>query len=130
VIIPISGAQKAVIHAVKYAKALSDDVAAVYVCLDLEETKRIKDKWDKYGMGVPLIVLESPYRSIMRPFLDFLDEVQTRYKMGVITVIMPEFVPQKWWHHLLHNQTALLIKGVLTFKRGVVLTRVPFHLNE
>ena len=130
VIIPISGVQKAVIHAVKYAKALSDDVAAVYVCLDPEETKRIQDKWLEYGMGVPLIVLESPYRSIMRPFLDFLDEVHTRYKMGVITVIMPEFVPQKWWHHLLHNQTALLIKGVLTFKKGIVSTSVPFHLSE
>jgi amino acid transporter len=130
VIIPISGVQKAVIHAVKYAKALSDDVAAVYVCLDPEETKRIQDKWLEYGMGVPLIVLESPYRSIMRPFLDFLDEVHARYKMGVITVIMPEFVPQKWWHHLLHNQTALLIKGVLTFKKGIVSTSVPFHLSE
>lgn len=130
VIIPISGVQKAVIHAVKYAKALSDDVSAVYVCLDQEETKRIQDKWQEYGMGVPLIVLESPYRSIIRPFLDFLDEVHARYKMGVITVIMPEFVPQKWWHHLLHNQTALLIKGVLTFKNGIVSTSVPFHLSE
>lgn len=130
VIIPISGIQQAVISAIKYAKALSDDVVAVYVCIDLVETEKVKEKWNKSCMGVPLIILESPYRSIIEPLVDYIDEVRNLYKEGVITVVLPEFVPSKWWHNLLHNQTALFIKGVLLFKKGVVSTSVPFHLRR
>ncbi|MBF0505194.1 MAG: APC family permease [Nitrospirae bacterium] len=130
VIIPISGIQQAVIGAVKYAKALSNDVAALYVCLDPAETQNIRAKWDQQCMGVPLIILDSPYRSIKESLLDYIDEVQGRYKDGVITVVLPEFVPSKWWHHLLHNQTALFIKGILLFKKGTVSTSVPFHLRR
>ncbi len=130
VIVPVSGVQQAVINAVKYAKALSDDVAAAYVCIDPVETEKIKAKWDILCMGVPLIILESPYRSIIEPLVDYIDEVRNRYKEGVITVVLPEFVPSKWWHHLLHNQTALFIKGVILFKKGVVSTSVPFHLEK
>jgi amino acid transporter len=130
VIIPISGVQQAVIAAVKYAKALSDDVVAVYVCLDPIETKRIKEKWDNQCMGVSLVILDSPYRSIIEPLIDYVTEIQNRYKEGVITIVLPEFVPSKWWHHLLHNQTALFIKGIVLFKKGVVSTSVPFHLRR
>lgn len=130
VIVPISGIQQAVISAVKYAKALSDDVVAVYVCIDPVETEKVRSKWDRHCMGVPLNVLDSPYRSIREPLLSYIDEVQQRYKDGVITVILPEFVPSKWWHHLLHNQTATFLKGVLLFKKGVVSTSVPFHLRK
>ncbi|MBF0559601.1 MAG: amino acid permease [Nitrospirae bacterium] len=130
VVIPISGVQQAVIGAVKYAKALSDDVVALYVCLDEAETRLMKEKWDRHCMGVRLVIVESPYRSIKEPLLNYIDEVQDRYKDGVITVILPEFVPSKWWHHLLHNQTALFIKGILLFKKGVVSTSVPFHLRK
>lgn len=129
VIIPISGIQKAVLNAIKYAKALSKDVSAVYVCLDPVETEKIKAKWDKQCMGVQLIILESPYRSVIEPLLEYIEEVRSEYKNGIITVVLPEFVPKKWWHHLLHNQTALLIKGVLLFKKGVVATSVPMHLK-
>ena len=128
VIIPISGIQMAVLNAIKYGKALSDDVAAVYVCLDPVETEKVKAKWDRHCMGVPLVILESPYRSIIEPLLDYLEEVRGEYPDGVITVVLPEFVPSRWWHHLLHNQTALLIKGILLFKKGVVSTSVPYHL--
>jgi hypothetical protein len=128
VIIPISGIQMAVLNAIKYAKALSDDVAAVYVCLDPVETEKVRTKWDRQCMGVPLVILESPYRSIIEPLLDYIEEVRGEYPDGVITVVLPEFVPSRWWHHLLHNQTALLIKGILLFKKGVVSTSVPFHL--
>ncbi len=130
VIVPISGMQQAVIGAIKYAKALSDDVAAVYVCIDPVETDKVRTKWNKFCMGAPLIVLDSPYRSIIEPLVDYIDEVRNRYKDGVITVVLPEFVPSKWWHHLLHNQTALFMKGVLLFKKGVVSTSVPFHLRK
>jgi hypothetical protein len=129
VIIPISGVQQAVISAVKYAKALSSDVVALYVCLDAVETWNIRKKWDQHCMGVPLIIVDSPYRSLKEPLLDYIDEVQARYRDVVITVVLPEFVPSKWWHHLLHNQTAIFIKGILLFKKGTVSTSVPFHLR-
>ncbi len=128
VIIPISGVQQAVINAVKYAKAISEDISALYVCLDQAEAERVRVKWDQHCMGVRLVIVDSPFRSIKEPLLKYIDEVQNRYKDGVITVILPEFVPSTWWHHLLHNQTALFIKGVLLFKKGVVSTSVPFHL--
>jgi amino acid transporter len=130
VIIPVSGIQQAVVSAVKYAKAISDDVVAVYVYIDPVETEKVRSKWDKHCMGVPLVVLHSPYRSIVEPLMDYIDGIRERYDDGIITVILPEFVPQKWWHHLLHNQTAVFLKGVLLFKKGVVSTSVPFHLRK
>jgi len=130
VIIPISGVQQAVINATKYGKALSDDVVAIYVCIDPVETEKIRAKWDKHCMGIPLHILDSPFRSIIEPLVDYIDAVRTRYQEGVITIVLPEFVPSKWWHHLLHNQTALFIKGIVLFKKGVVSTSVPFHLRK
>jgi hypothetical protein len=130
VIVPISGLQRAVLNAIKYAKAISDDVSAVYVCLDPAATARLKSLWEKFGMGVPLIILDSPYRSIVEPLIDYIDDVRNSYQKGVITVVLPEFVPQKWWHHLLHNQTAIFIKGIILFKQGVVSTSVPLHLRD
>jgi hypothetical protein len=130
VIIPVSGLQTAVLNAIKYAKALSDDVAAIYVCLDTSEMEKMQAKWKIYGMGVPLVILHSPYRSIIEPITDYIDGIRERYEDGIITVVLPEFVPQKWWHHLLHNQTALLLKGIILFKKGVVSTSVPLHLRR
>ena len=130
VLIPLSGVHRAVLKAVKYGKALSDDVKAVYVVLDMSEAKKLQEKWTEYGMGVPLILLHSPYRSISGPLMDYIENIQTEYPAGVITVILPEFVPLKWWHHILHNQTALLIKGKLLFKKGVVSTSVPLRLQK
>ncbi len=128
VIIPVSGVQQAVINAIQYGKVLSDDVVALYVCLDEMETARIKQKWDRHCMGIQLIIFDSPYRSIKEPLMEYIDEVKSIHPDGVITVVLPEFVPSRWWHHLLHNQTALFIKGLLLFKKGVVSTSVPFHL--
>jgi hypothetical protein len=130
VIVPVSGAQRAVLSAIRYAKVLSDDVVAVYVCFDPLETAKLKVKWETYGMNVPLVVLESEYRSVIEPLMDYINSVRQVHRNGVITVVLPEFVPTKWWHHILHNQTALLIKGILLFKHGVVSTSVPMHLAE
>ncbi|TAN40275.1 MAG: APC family permease [Nitrospirae bacterium] len=130
VIVPISGMQQAVIGAIKYGKALSDDVTAVYVYIDPVETRKMKEKWDALCMGVKLEILHSPYRSVTEPLMDYIEGIREKYPDGVITVVLPEFVPSKWWHHLLHNQTALFIKGILLFKKGVVSTSVPFHLRK
>src|SRR5205085_5916152 len=82
------------------------------------------------GQGVELVVLTSPYRSLMEPLLEYIEQVQRADPNGYVTVILPEFVPRRLWQHLLHNQHALLIKGALLFKPNIVVTSVPFHLGR
>jgi amino acid transporter len=130
VILPISGVHKAVIKALAYAKAMSHDVRAVYVETDPRGTEIIRQQWETWGEGVPLVVLRSPYRSLLRPLLDHIDEVDAARPDNFVTVVLPEFVPRRWWHHLLHNQRALLLKGALLFKPNTIVTSVPFHLEK
>jgi hypothetical protein len=130
VIVPISGMQRAVVGALDYAKTLSGDVRAIYVNMDPAETERLKAHWAEWGEGVPLVVLDSPYRSLMEPLLEYVERLNISSPGDYVTVVLPEFVPARWWHHLFHNQNALLIKGALLFKPNTVVTSVPFHLQE
>jgi amino acid transporter len=130
VVVPISGIQRAVLQAVEYAKTLSTDVRALYVNVEPRATGQLTKNWERYGDGVPLVVLESPYRSLMEPLLEYLEQISLDTPDGYITVVLPEFVPARWWHHLFHNQRALLIKGALLFKPNTVVTSVPFHLRQ
>ena len=130
VLVPISGMQRAVVEALDYAKTLSPDVRAVYVNIDQAATEHLKAQWPRWGQGVPLVVLESPYRSLMEPLLEYVGQVDIERPDDYVTVVLPEFVPARWWHHLFHNQRALLIKGALLFRRNTVVTSVPFHLRH
>jgi amino acid transporter len=130
VIVPIGGLQRAVVKALRYARTLATDVRAVYVELDPTATDALRRQWKEWGQGVDLIVLESPYRSLMEPLLDYIEELQETEPAAYVTVILPEFVPRRLWQHLLHNQHALLIKGALLFKPNVVVTSVPYHLGR
>ncbi|PYR57195.1 MAG: amino acid permease [Acidobacteria bacterium] len=130
VLVPISGIQRAVVEALDYAKTLSSDVRVVYVNVDPVATEHLTSTWDQYGEGLPLVVLESPYRSLMEPLLEYVEQVSAERPDGYVTVVLPEFVPARWWHHLFHNQRALLIKGALLFKPNTVVTSVPFHLRH
>lgn len=130
VVVPIGGIQRAVVKALQYARTLSADVRAVYVDIDPAATASLRQQWDQWGQAVELVVLPSPYRSLMEPLLGYLDEVQAASPNGYVTVILPEFLPRRLWHHLLHNQHALLIKGALLFKPNVIVTSVPFHLGR
>ena len=129
VLVPIGGLQRAVVKALRYARTLAGDVRAVYVEIDPAATRTVRDQWAEWGQGTDLVVLESPYRSLMEPLLDYIEQVQRSDPGGNVTVILPEFVPRRIWQHLLHNQHALLIKGALLFKPGIVVTSVPFHLG-
>ena len=95
-----------------------------------EMDKRLEEKWGKWGCGLPLVVLTSPYRSLLTPFLEYLDHLLAHGENHIVTIIIPEFIPVKWWQHLLHNQTALLIKGALLFRKNVVVADVPYHLSR
>ena len=89
-----------------------------------------REKWPTWGEGVTLLVLQSPYRSVTRPLLRYIERIARQGENEIITVLLPEFVPAKWWHQLLHNQSSLLLKGALLFKKGVIVTSVPYHLNR
>ncbi len=130
VLIPIGGVQRAVVEALRYAETLSDDVRAIYVDVDPIGTEHVRKDWETWGGRVKLVVLPSPYRSLMEPLLEYIEHVGREQPNDYVTVILPEFVPRKWWQHLLHNQRALLIKGALLFRPNTVVTSVPFHLSK
>jgi amino acid transporter len=131
VIVPISGIHRGVIAALEYAKSIAPHhVTAVYINLDEESTRKLREKWEQWGSGVNLVVLASPYRSLVRPLLNYIDRVQRRAHGDVVTIVLPEFVPAKWWQNLLHNQNSLVLKGALLFRKGIVVTNVPYHLEH
>lgn len=136
VVLPISGLHRGVIEALRYAHSISDQVTAVYVEITPGAADRIRAQWDKWGQGVPLVVVPSPYRSVVGPFLEFLDRFDRDHDDGQLaSVLLPEFVPARWWQHLLHNQTAWLIKLALLYRRrryGTVraIIDIPLHLRK
>lgn len=130
VIIPISGVNRAVIRAVDYARGRGADVRAILVDIDTEETAKTEIKWAQWGCGVPLIVLPSPYRSVLRSLLDYVEDLLDKDAEGWVTVVIPEILPAHWWQNILHNQRALMLKAALLFKERVILTDVPYHLTR
>jgi hypothetical protein len=129
VLVPISGVQRAVVGALRYAESISTDVRAVYVNDNPLAIAALQKEWTTWGGSTRLIVLESPFRSILEPLLGYIEQIERERTNAYITIVLPEFVPSRWWHHLLHNQRALLIKGALLFRPNVVVTSVPFHLQ-
>jgi amino acid transporter len=134
VVIPISGVHRGIVDAVAYAQSIANDVTGVYVELEPGDGEHIREKWQHWWPDIPLVVLPSPYRSTIGPLLDFLDEIDQQHDDGQLaTVVLPEFVPAKWWHGLLHNQTAWLIKAALLYRRRHLgfqraIIDVPYHL--
>ncbi len=133
VLVLIGDVHRGVVRAVQYAKTLAGPTAAVravYVEADPARTLKVEEKWAKWGLGVPLVVLTSPYRSILRPLLEYIDNIQSRGDDQMVTIVLPEFLPRKWWQHILHNQTALLVKGALLFRKNIVVADVPYLLKR
>jgi amino acid transporter len=130
ILIPISGVNRSVIRAVDYARSRGGDIKALLVDVNKEETALAEIQWAQWGCGVPLIVLPSPYRSILGSIMDFIEEQRQKDPDCWITVVIPEILPARWWQNILHNQRALMLKASLLFKDRVVLTDVPFHLTK
>ncbi|MFZ1059667.1 MAG: APC family permease [Candidatus Rokuibacteriota bacterium] len=128
VLVLVGDLHAGVVRALRYAQSLSPAAKAVYVETDPDKTRKLEEKWGKWGCGVPLVVLTSPYRSLLGPFLEYLDHIQSQGENHMVTIVIPEFIPARWWQHLLHNQTALLVKGALLFRKNVVVSDVPYHL--
>jgi hypothetical protein len=130
VIVPIGGVHSGTLQAMRYARAISDDVTAVYVALDPEEVERVNKKWDKWGDGVRLKVIDSPYRLLIEPLLDYIRQVASqRQPSEILTVVVPEFVPKHSWHNLLHMQTSFFLQLGLLGLKDVVITEVPYQVQ-
>jgi len=130
VLVLVGDLHRGVVHALQYAQTLSPTAKALYVETDPERTRRLEERWGKWGQGLPLIVLTSPYRSLLGPLLEYIDQLQRHGDNHVVTIVLPEFIPARWWQQILHNQTALLIKGTLLFRKNVIVTDVPYHLRH
>jgi amino acid transporter len=130
VIIPIGAVNRSVIRAVDYARSRPGEIRAVFVDLDPEESAKVKIQWAQWGGGVNLIALSSPYRSVMGSLLDYVESILEKEPDTWVTVVIPEILPARWWHNILHNQRALLLKASLLFKDRVILIDVPFHLKR
>jgi hypothetical protein len=131
VVVLVGGVHRGVLEAMTYARSLAPNhLVAVTVVSDEEEQERIQHAWETHGLDTPLDIVYSPYRELSRPILKFIDEIDARWDNDIVTVLIPEFVVRRWWEHILHNQTALFLKGRLLFREGVVVTSVPYHLRS
>jgi amino acid transporter len=129
-IVPVAAMNKMVLGAIEYARSISRDVIAVTVNVAGEDREKLQEAWHTWAPDVPLVVLDSPYRSILTPLLRFIDEAETWRDDDLVTVVIPEFVSSSWWHQLLHNQTSLFMKAALLFKPRVIVTSVPHHMQH
>jgi len=133
IIIPVAGITRVVENSLNYAKSLSaNQVIAVYVSFEKEDERKFEEKWEKWNTGVRLVTLNSLHRSIIHPLTKFIDTIERKASESnyQVTVLIPEFIPKKGWHNILHNQSSLLIRTFLLYRRNVVVATVPYHLKH
>ncbi|MGF6950478.1 amino acid transporter [Neobacillus sp. B4I6] len=132
-IVPVAGMTNVVANSINYAKSLSQDqIIAVYVSFERDDEKNFEEKWKKWQPDVRLVTLHSHYRSIINPLTKFVDTIEHKASESNyrVTVIIPQFITKKGWHNILHNQSSLLIRAYLLFRRNVIITTVPYHLKK
>jgi amino acid transporter len=130
VVVPVNGITKATAGALVYATTISSEVVAVYVEVDKRETSRMQAAWEEWDIGVPLEVVPSPFRSILKPLVQYVENLRMVSPGELVTIVVPEVVPRKWWEHLLHNKTALYIRTAFLFKPNVVVTAIPYLVRH
>ncbi len=130
-IVLASKLHKPTLRALAFARATRPNVLeAIYVSIDTKATNRLLEEWDDRHLDIPLKVLHSPYREVVRPIVEYTQEIRRASPRGVVAVYIPEYVVGRWWEQLLHNQTALRLKGRLLFAPGVMVTSVPYQLRS
>jgi amino acid transporter len=136
VVIPISGVHRGIVDAIDFALAISKHVSVVYIELEPGSAELVREQWERWWPDIPLVVKSSPYRSIVGPLLEYLDETDQEHNDGQLAaVILPEFVPARWWQAVLHNQTSWMIKTALLYRRRTsgyqrVIIDIPYHLRK
>jgi amino acid transporter len=130
VIIPIGGVHRGTLAALRYAKTLSNDITAVNIQIDPNDTIKLLEKWQIWGDGVRLVVLDSPYRLLHEPLLQYIETITAHMQANeILTIVVPQFIPKKWWANALHTQTAWGLRLALMFKTGIVITDVPYQVD-
>jgi amino acid transporter len=130
-IVPIASLNEAVIKTLNYAKCLSKDITAFHSSIDEEQTEKLKAKWEKYNMDIPLVIKTSEYRDVVQPLVDFIESGEFRSnKSDLVTVVVPQFTTDTWWGNILHNQTALFLKRTLLKKKNIAVITVPFIIES
>ena len=126
----LGGVHRGSLAGLRYARMLSDDITAVHISIDAEETERIEKKWEKWGEGVRLVILESPYRLFLEPFLEYIDQIDAlRHPNELITIVVPHFVSRRYFSNLLHARTANTLREVLLHRKEIVITEVPYEVD-
>jgi amino acid transporter len=129
VVVLIAGVHRGSLAALAYARSLSDDVTSVHVSTDPVESGKIKEKWAYYGDGTRLVILDSPYRLLVEPVMEYVETLLAIRQPGeILTIVVPQFVPAHWWENALHNQTAIMLRFGFLFKPGLVITEVPYQV--
>ena len=130
VLVLIPTLHRGVMPALEYARSLSPDCRAIHIETDPEKTPQLKERWEHWAEDVPLIVLNSPYRALINPVMKYLDAVQTERRNHLVTVVVPEFVPTRWWQGLLHGQSGLRLKLALLGRKDVIVANVRYYLQD
>jgi hypothetical protein len=128
VIVPVARLDRSALAALAYARSISLDVTALHVTDDAAEAAAMRRRWALRNDGIPLVIIESPYRALIPPLLAYIDEREKADPERPVTVVLAEFVPRRFWDYLLHNQTALRLKLRLFFRPNTVVVDVPYHL--
>lgn len=130
VVMPVAGIHRGTLEALQYARSLSDDVTVVHILLDPEQRKVVEDKWKLWGKNVRLVIIESPYRTFLEPFLGYVDDLSKIAQPNErLTIVVPQFNAKRRWHNILHTQTAFWLRFALLRKRGIVITEVPYQVH-
>jgi len=130
VVVPISSINRVARQTLAYARSISDNVTAIHISDEEGEIEQTQRQWTELATDVPLVIIESPYRSLVGPFMRYLDEIQKQAPNTTLTVVLPEYIPRHWWEQILHNQTAFRLKAALLFRPGTVVISVPYHLER
>jgi amino acid transporter len=130
VIMPISGVHQGTLAALRYAKTLSDDITAVHISSDAAETKKVQEKWELWGDGFRLVVLDSPYRLFLEPLLTYIDELDKQKQPNeVISIVVPQFVQKHWYTNFLHTRTADALRNALLYRKDIIIMEVPYQVD-
>jgi hypothetical protein len=128
---PVSGVHQGTLAALRYARILSNDVTAVYVMIEPAEAEKVQQKWETWGEGVRLVMLNSPYRLFLEPLLEYIADIARQRQTGeTLTIVVPEFVSNSRLTPALHMNTAELLRSQLKRQHGIVIINVPYHVHE
>ena len=118
------------LDALRFASTISDDVTAVHISIDEKEKLKVEERWEKWGNGVRLVILNSPYRLFLEPLLDYIDNLEEIIQPNeMITIVVPQFVPHHWWQTFLHTRTAEALRKALLTRDNIVITEVPYQVK-